>query len=230
MKKQLLLVPLLMTLAACNPSKDPVRGASPGGTNAGANLSRDFVLSKSCAQGQSGIGAITDSVQAAGSLYSTPGTFQDRVKALLSTTVMTADIGDINGSGMDGTGVRFQGVIKMDPTSGLVDGTNSKMIIKIYDSFYVNSLNDPNGTKYDTINLDFSPLKNTQISGQFNMQTGDGFLSFHDAYGDVRFEGRLDAQFFSGEVKFQNTKNVNGADPVSGTVGQFRVARCGIIQ
>ena len=230
MKKQLLLVPLLMTLVACNPSKDPVRATTFLGANTSANLARDFVLSNKCPQGTSGIGAISDTVQTAGSLYSTPGTFQDRVKALLSAAVLATDIGDISGSEFDSTGVRFQGVIKMDPTSGIVDGANSKMLIKIYDSFYVNAMNDPNGTKYDAIQIEFSPLKNAQISGQFNMQTGDGFLSFRDSYGEIRFEGRLDAQFFSGVVKFQNTKNVNGGDPASGTVGQFKVARCGIIQ
>ncbi len=230
MKKQLLLVPLFMTLAACNPSKDPVRATTLLGSNTGANLSREFVLTKQCPQGISGIGAISDTVQSAGSLYSTPGTFQDRVKALLSAAVLSTDVGDISGSEFDATGVRFQGVIKMDPTSGIVDGSNSKMLIKVYDSFYVNAMNDPNGTKYDAIQLEFSPLKNAQVSGQFNLQTSEGFLSFRDSYGEVRFEGRLDAQFFSGIVKFQNTKNVNGGDPATGTVGQFKVARCGIIQ
>ena len=105
------------------------------------------------------------------------------------------------------------------------------MLIKVYDSFILNAQLDSSGAKFDAIQIEFLPGPAVQTSGQFNLQTGDGFISFKDSYGEVRFEGRLDAQNFTGLVKFQNAKNVNvGAAPVSGTLGQFKVARCGIIQ
>lgn len=226
MKNILLLIPLLV-LVACNKGKDPVRASVQ--TNTGANIAGDFTLTNQCPQGTSGIGAIFDSGPTQGSLYTSAGTFEDRVKALLSANVAAGDVGQISGLENDSTGVRFQGVIKLD-TAGNVIAANSKMLIKVYDSFILNSQLDPNGTKYDAIQIEFVPKNNVQINGQFNLQTGEGYVSYRDAYGEVRFEGRLDAQTFGGVVKFQNTKNVNGGAAASGTLGQFKVARCGIIQ
>ncbi len=229
--KNILLLISLVVLFSCSKGKDTVRANTQVGTqsNTLTNIGGDFTLSKQCPQGVSGIGSIYDSGPVQGSLYTSSGTFEDRVKALLSATVAAQDIGQISGLENDSTGVRFQGVVKLDATGNVV-AANSKMLIKIYDSFILNSQLDPSGAKYDAIQIEFVPSAKVQTSGQFNMQTGEGFVSFSDSFGEVRFEGRLDAQTFSGLVKFQNTKNVNGGSGATGTVGQFKVARCGIIQ
>ena len=227
MKNILLLIPLLL-FASCDPKKSNVRANVETAT--GANIAGDFNLAKQCPQGMSGIGSIWDAGQTAASLYTTAGTFEDRVKALLSATIASADVGQISGLEGDSTGLRFEGVIKLD-ASGNVVGANSKMKISVYDSF-VGKI-DPNGVKGEPIVIEFIAGK-SQIIGQINTQTQQGFLSFSDSYGEVRFEGgfagRPDAQFFSGIVKFQNSRNVNGGTPASGTLGQFKVARCGLIQ
>lgn len=224
MKNILLLIPLLM-FASCDPKKSTVR-ANVQSANVGVNIAGDFNLSNQCPQGMSGIGSIWDGGTTAASLYTTSGTFEDRVKALLSAAVASSDIGQISGLEGDSTGVRFEGVIKLDP-SGNVIGANSKMKISIFDSFVGQT--DSNGVKGEPIKIDFITGK-SQITGQINMQTGQGYFSLSDSYGEIRFDGRLDAQLFSGTVKFQNSKNVNGGSPASGTLGQFKVARCGLIQ
>ncbi|MFZ3229449.1 MAG: hypothetical protein WA160_04540 [Pseudobdellovibrio sp.] len=220
MKKVLLLVPFIF-LAACNPKKDTSKAA-----NVRANtFSPIGGLSNSvCANGTSSVGAIYDSGTSSAS-----GTFEDRVKALLSATVDPSEIGQISSSPTDATGVRFKGMLKLDQ-SGNVVAASSSMSIKVYDSYVVNSQLDASGNKMSEITIDFSASKGTAITGQFNVTTGDGSVSFSDKYGVVRFVGRLDAQNFSGTVSFQNNVNVNGGAGASGTLGQFSVARCGIIQ
>ena len=189
-----------------------------------------FLQQQAAPQGVSGIGTIFDNGQQATiTLDTVSGTFEDRVKGLLSAVTAANEIGQISGLPSDQTGVRFQGIIKID-AAGSVLAAQSKMLIKVYDSFVVNSQLDPNGQKYEPIAIEITPTSGTQIQGKFNMQTGEGYASFRDSFGEIRFEGKLDAQTFSGVVHFQNTKNVNGGSAASGTLGQFYVARCGIIQ
>lgn len=231
MKNILLLIPLLAFLG-CDPKKSTVKANVQSGvpTNgqaaASTNIAGDFTLSNQCPQGVSGIGSIWDSGGTAESLYTSSGSFEDRVKALLSASIAASGVGQISGLESDSTGLRFQGVVKLD-AAGNVVAANSKMLIKVYDSFVGQP--DSNGVKSEPIKIDFISSK-AQISGQINMQTGQGYVSFSDSYGEVRFEGRLDAQFFTGLVKFQNAKNVNEGAPAGDTLGQFKVARCGIIQ
>ncbi len=232
MKKLILLLPLLLLVSACNPKKEGVRGVARNANINGAT--GNFIAAASCPQtGQQsslGIGTIFDNGQQQQfSLDAVSGTFESRVKAFLSASTAPSEIGQISGLPTDRTGVRFQGVIKLG-SNGAVVAAQSKMLIKVYDSFVLNSELDPNGQKYEPIALEFLPTGGTQISGQFNLQTGDGFVSYRDSFGEVRFEGRLDAQNFSGLVKFQNSKNVSGGGALSGTLGQFYVARCAIIQ
>lgn len=228
MKKLFLLVPSLFLVIACNPKKTAVRGNF--NRDAGGSIVGTFSGTNTCPQGVSGIGTIFDDGQMTQvSLDSVSGNFESRVKALLSATTSPDEVGQISGSATDQTGVRFQGLVKLD-AKGVVIGSQSKMLIKIYDSFVLSSQLDPNGTKYEPIAIEFLPTSGSQIQGQFNLQTGEGSVSFRDSYGEVRFEGRMDAQTFSGVVKFQNTRNINGGSAASGTLGQFYVARCGLIQ
>lgn len=211
MKKLLLLAPLLF-LVACNPKKDTKASVirsntlgNIGGLNTG-----------SCMNGTSNIGAIYDAGQSGAA-----GTFEDRVKALLSATIDPSEVGTISSAATDPTGLRFSGIIKLD-SNGAVVASASSMLIKVYDSYTLSG--------QDPIPLEFSTNKGAQITGQFNISTGDGSVSFTDKYGVIRFEGRVDAQSFSGVVKFQNSASVSGGSAASGTLGQFYVARCGIIQ
>lgn len=212
MKKILILIPILF-LVACNPKKDTpasvIRtntGTTVGGLNTGL----------SCANGISNVGSIYDSSGA-----SSAGNFEGRVKALLSATINPSEVGSISAAATDPTGLRFAGVIKLD-SSGAVVPAQSNILIKVYDS-YTLSGSEP-------IPLEFTPANKAQITGQFNVSTGEGFVSFGDQFGVVRFEGRIDAKSFSGVVKFQNSSNITGGSAASGTLGQFYVARCGIIQ
>ncbi len=227
MKTLILLLPLFLVVIACNPKKDGVRSVTRDPKTNG--IVGNFVTATTCPQANMSIGTIFDNGQQQVTLDSVSGTFESRVKAFLSASTAANEIGQISGLPTDQTGVRFQGTVKIG-ANGAVDGTRSKMLIKVYDSFVLNSELDANGQKFEAIALEFLPKAPTQISGQFNMQTGEGYASFRDSYGEVRFEGRIDAQNFSGVVKFQNTKNVNGGAALSGMLGQFYVARCAIIQ
>jgi hypothetical protein len=175
-----------------------------------------------CATGQSNIGAIYDQN---GFSLTGGASFEDRVKAFLSATINPSEIGTISSSATDSTGVRFQGVISL-ATNGQVNLTSTKIEILVYDSYVLNSQYATNGQKYEPIPVRFT----SAAEGRFDPTTGAGFVVFRDSYGEVRFDGKYDAQYFSGTVSFKNTQAVSGLTPQQGTLGQFYVARCGIIQ
>ncbi|MBC7466694.1 MAG: hypothetical protein H7256_11945 [Bdellovibrio sp.] len=209
MNKLLILIPILF-LVACNPAADKSASVVRSNTTSVGGLN----TAVTCANGTSAVGQIYDTTATAAS-------FEARVKALLSATISSSEVGTISATASNNTGVIFNGAIKLD-ASGNIVAASSSMSIKVYDS-YTLSGSDP-------IALEFASSKSSQISGQFSTSTGVGYVSFSDNYGIVRFDGTLNAQTFSGVVRFQNTANVDGGAAQSGTLGQFTVARCGIIQ
>lgn len=224
MKKVILLSMLISVslLTACNPKKTSSgRTAQTRTADASATISGNFSQSY-CGQNVSPYGSIYDSGSSQ-SLY-TNGSFEDRVKALLSATVNPSEVGQISSSPNDQTGVRFQGSIKID-SNGNVNLQQTKILIKVYDSYVLQSAQD--GTnQYQPIPIEFTQA----AEGHFNTQTGVGYVIFRDQYGDIRFDGNLSADFLSGTVSFSNNVNVNGGAGASGQLGQFIVARCGIIK
>lgn len=220
MKRLTLLLILLAGFTACNPKKDSVRAtntaAALGGSVAG------FGLSGVCQAGQSNIGAIYDSAQ--GSIY---GTFETRVKSLLSATMLEENVGSIESGTNDKTGVRFAGTIKLD-AAGNVVAASTKLGITVYDSiWYQNSLTNPSE---QGILLEFDSAKGATLSGSFAPATGQGYLLVKDQFGEIRFDGSYNAQYFSGTVSYKNLANASGAAATSGSLGQFVINYCGIIQ
>jgi len=222
-KNVILLTIIALTFVSCNPKQESatkrtnaVRAATVAGTTNGT-FTQSF-----CGNNLSSIGTIYDQGTQA-SLYSN-GNFEARVKGLLSATIDPSEIGTISSSANDQTGVRFQGTIKVD-SNGSVNLQESKILIKVYDSFVLQSASD-GSNQYQPIPIEFT----TAASGQFNMQTGSGYVIFSDQYGDVRFDGNLSGEYLSGQVSFVNRTNVTGGSAASGVLGQFYVARCGIIK
>ncbi len=155
--------------------------------------------------------------------------FENRAKALLSVTLSPSQVGNISAGQADQTGVRFSGKIKLDG-SGNVVSAQSRVLISVYDSIWL--MNRYSNPSEQEIRIDFDPNagKGATISGQFNTSTGQGYVSMRDSYGEVRFEGTIDAQKLSGVVSFQNTSNVAGGAPASGVLGQFYIQRCAFLQ
>lgn len=206
----------LLTLVGCKPpSKSGVRSYTA--TTRSDVVAGNGVIQNNCQAGQSSLGAIYDSTG-----YSNGSTqsFEERVKLFLSATVVSSEIGTISNGYNDSTGVRFQGAIKLDST-GRVVLNQSKIAIKVYDSFVAQDSS-------------ISPIPvniNAASSGQFNLQTGVGYVVFKDQYGEIRLEGKIDSQYFSGNVSYTNLQTVNeGASAAAGYLGQFYIASCGMIQ
>lgn len=207
---------VLALVTGCNTNK-----SNRGATTRPADVN-SLNSGLTCTTGQSNIGAIYDQN---GLSLTNGASFEDRVKAFLSATINPTEIGTISSSATDPTGVRFQGVISLN-SSGQVNLTSTKIKILVYDSNVLNSQYATNGQKYEPIPVEFT----TAVEGRFDLTTGAGYVIFRDSYGEVRFEGKYDAQFFSGTVSFKNTQAVSGITVQSGALGQFYVARCGIIQ
>lgn len=210
MKKLTILIALTL-LAACSPKKNSVKANATNGTATIAGVST---------------GACTGVTTSVGTIYDNANSynFENQVKGLLSATTSPYEIGSISSQGNASTGVRFNGAIKLD-ASGNVVAAQTNMKITVYDSIWL-----ANQTQANLIEIVFSTAKSSTITGQFNATSGDGFLSLKDQYGEVRFQGKIDAQNFSGTVSYQNATNVLGGAPASGTLGQFFIQRCAILQ
>jgi len=211
MKKLTILIALTL-LAACTPKRNSTQAQTNVATIAGQAIGTQCVASNNTAS--------------VGTIYDNQGSFnfEAQVKALLSATISPNEIGSISPQGNAQTGVRFNGLIKLD-ASGNVVPAQSRLTISVYDSIWLS-----NQTASNLIQVIFDPSKGSTISGQFNLTSGDGALLLKDQYGEVRFQGKIDAQNFSGTVSFQNSVSVVGGSPASGTLGQFFIQRCAILQ
>ena len=213
MKKLTLLTLSLLVMAGCNPKKNAVKAnvATISGVTVGTQCTNTTQ--------NSNVGTIYGQAMS----YN----FEQQVKALLSATTNPNEIGSISPNQSDSTGVRFSGRVKLD-AAGNVVGAQSKVTITIYDSYILMD------NTIQPIILDLDPNaagKNVQISGQFNTSTGDGYISIRDQFGEIRFQGVIDAQKFSGTVTFANSTYYNqSAQPASGTLGQFWIQRCSFLQ
>lgn len=214
MKKLVLLSVTAVLMVACNPKKDAPKVTAV----ANRNNTNVQTFTSTCQQNQFQIGTIYDSGSQQVSLYNS-GSYEDRVKGLLSATVNPQEVGQISGGQWDQTGVRFQGAIKLD-TSGNVVGASSKMLIKVYDSYLLQSQTA----------MPIPISIESAAEGNFNTQTGVGYVVFKDQYGEIRFDGRIDAQNFTGTVSYKNTVSFDNGQPAQGQLGQFLIARCAIIQ
>lgn len=217
MKQVIIFTVLVLAFVGCSPKKASKRTASMR-TAISGTVGSYTPVANSCGQNQSNIGTIYDQ----GSSFN--GSFESQVKGLLSATVDPAEVGQISGAPNDSTGVRFQGQFKIN-SNGSVDLAQTKIIIKVYDSYVVQSAMD-GSNQYQAIPIEFAQA----AAGQFNMQTGSGYVVFRDQYGEIRFDGTLSGDYLSGQVSFVNTTNVTGGAAASGVLGQFYVARCGIIK
>lgn len=222
MKNVLLLTIVALTFASCNPKKESAKRTSGVRSAIVAATTNGAFTQSFCGNNLSSIGTIYDQGTQA-SLYST-GNFESRVKGLLSATIDPNEVGQISSAPSDQTGVRFQGTIKVE-SNGTVNLQQTKILIKVYDSFVLQSATD-GSNQYQPIPIEFT----SAAAGQFNMQTGSGYVIFRDQYGEVRFDGNLSGEYLSGQVSFANSTNVTGGSAASGVLGQFYVARCGIIK
>lgn len=218
MKKVVLLTLIALSFVGCNPNKDSskrtsgnARVATVAGTTNGA-----FTQSY-CGANLSNVGTIYDQTN---SSYN----FETRVKGLLSATINPAEVGQISSGPSDQTGVRFQGQIKVE-SNGSVNLSQTKLLIKVYDSYVLQSAVD-GSNQYQPIPIEFT----SAAAGQFSLQTGSGYVVFKDQYGEIRFDGNLSGDYFTGQISYSNATNVAGGAASSGVLGQFYVARCGIIK
>ena len=212
---------LVATFSACQPKKDTVRGQTNPLYNPLNGVTGLGNINMTCTQGQTTqtLGAIVDNMQ--------PSTFQSRVVALLSATMQPSEVGTVGASLGDTTGVRFKGTLYLD-ANGNVTSASSNVVITVYDSIWYNDyITNPS---VDGIALNFSPSTGGSITGQFSNTTGAGYFLVKDSYGEIRFDGTITAQTFTGNVTFRNYANVTGQANASGSLGQFQISTCGFVR
>lgn len=220
MKKAVLLTLIALSFVGCSPKKESSKRTSGNIRTATvtAGTTNTTFTQSSCGNNMSSVGTIYDQSS------SFNGNFEARVKALLSATIDPSEVGQISSGANDQTGVRFQGQIKVE-SNGTVNLAQTKILIKVYDSYVLQSAMD-GSNQYQPIPIEFT----SAVAGQFNMQTGSGYVVFRDQYGEIRFDGNLSGDYMTGQVSFVNTTNVTGGAAAQGVLGQFYIARCGIIK
>lgn len=212
---------IAMGLTSCQPKKSSSKSVTP--TNVTGSNSGFQYNSASCAQNTPVQGLILETQQATSSI-----SFENQVKLFLSASMAPQDVGNISGvPNNQGLGVTFQGAIILDQ-NGKVNPSRSNLNITIFDSIWYQDFQQTNSNN-KAISINFNANSQAQISGGFD-PAGKGFVLVQDSYGEVRFEGFISNQDFTGIVSFKNLKNVTGAAPASGTLGQFKVSNCGFFQ
>lgn len=239
MKKFILISMVSLLFVGCDPKQQTVgRSAITRTSNVFGGLNTGYVSSNSCANQQAGLGTIFETsytVQVPQyNNFATNGSFEQRVKNLLSATMDPSEVGQISALDNDQssrTGVRFQGTIKLDQNGNVIPA-QTRLYIKIYDSFVASGQTDANGQPYQPIPISFENQAGQTVAGQINKQTGQGTIIFRDQYGEIRLDGQAGADgYFKGSVSFTNTTTVlQGQAPASGLLGQFYIATCAFIQ
>jgi len=235
MKKVILLAILSLIVSSCgsNSSSSGRSAVTRNGNGVTTTNTSSGLVTTTCQQGQSTFGTIYEqsySVQSTQYIQYN-SSFEDRVKGLLSVLINPSEVGSISGYDSDSTGVRFQGTIKLD-ASGNVVPAQTKLYIKVYDSYVLNGALDSSGQKYSPIPISFDGKSGQSVTGHINLQTGAGSVVFSDQYGNIRLDGQYDSSgLFRGTVSYTNTVTVvQGQSPSSGILGQFYIARCAFIQ
>lgn len=203
----------LMMLTACKPpTKSGVRTYTTNENNNATGTG-----------GTAGIPACAAYTAATGSVYDAQGNtqFEQRVKSFLSATMDPSEVGSISPGYSDSTGIRFNIQVAINRQNGQVILERSAMKMAVYDSYFLTGQAQP---------IPVGPITGA-IAGQFNLQTGVGSVTFRDNYGTIKFEGKIDSQFATGVVTYVNTTTVvSGGTPAQGTLGDFKITTCGMIQ
>jgi hypothetical protein len=195
-----------LSLAACAPaSKMGTIARSNGAANVGGNS-------------YNGVSACGTS---AGRIYDSPvvtgvavGSFEQRVKSLVSASLDPSLFGSIDGSSSGTNCVGLSGRLSYDPNSGTVNAAQSSLVITVNDSFVTTQSESP----YE---INFTAAS----TGTFSSADKSFTLQFQDDYGLVLLKGAVSGGLATGVVYFQNSKSYNNASPSSAltALGAFSI-------
>lgn len=203
---------VLVTLAACSKgASERSARATDGNLGATGNTS-------TCSSAAQAVGRVYDGGVASG------GTFEQRVKGLLSATVDPQYFGTISGDGNDpSTGVTIEGRLRYDGAGNvLMNQTNLKLVVT--DSFV--GQKDSTGAVIPAYPMNFAAAS----SGTVNVAAKTFTIVFKDSYGEITLNGSFNTSMVTGTISFANSTTVlAGGTPASGTLGAFQIATCGWI-
>lgn len=165
------------------------------------------------------------STQAVGRVYddgssSASGTFEARVKGLLSATVDPQYFGTISGDPSNAqTGVTIEGQLRYD-SAGNVTLSQTTLKLSVLDSFVGQT--DTTGTTISAYPINFSAAS----SGTVNLATKTFTVLFKDNYGEITLTGTIGGSTTTGTVSYKNYVSYNGGTVSSGTLGAFQIPTC----
>lgn len=185
-----------------------LRGGSIGTAGVVGTLSG---YSNQCPNGTSAIGRIYDGGQ---------GDFTTQVAAYLSSFINPTDIGTIDGNpNSNATGVKLRGKLRFTAQGQLIRD-QSGIEITVVDSFAAQGQDAIEPADY----------RQKGVNGIHDPGTRSFEVVFQDSQGQVALKGQYDDQFASGIVQFSNSRAVAGVSPQSGTLGAFKISKCGLFE
>jgi hypothetical protein len=214
-QKTVMILFALASLAACSSAKN--MSAARNASDVGAVGNQTSVNGVSC-KGNSG--RIYDGGTAGAS-----GTFEQRIKGLVSATVDPSYFGSIDGSmNSTQTCVAFEGRLNTD-ASGNVNVSQSNLKITVYDS-YVGTA-DVDGGTIEPYVIQFSAAS----SGQVNASGKTFSIQFKDEYGEINLSGSFAQATTTGTMNFKNYKSFdNASSPASALLGAFSIPTASFVR
>jgi hypothetical protein len=219
---RLLIISLLAALLCACPSRKEEDTVAVRGRNARTGINATDPGSQSTGSLPNG----TYEGQSWGEVYcpdaSQQESFMQKVLDLVSSTLSPDLFGYVSCQHADSTGIRFKGYIEVDGNGNVALGRSSLRLV-IWDSEAGKQTAD--GETIPEYPIDFDRVQ----SG--SMQGNHAELVFADEYGEIRFSGNYDQNYYRGTLSFRNNKSVDGGAPRSGTFpGEFVVKTCGFFR
>jgi hypothetical protein len=169
--------------------------------------------------GQGIAGTCTGGVSSLGIVYdSGSGQFQNQVAAYLSSWMDPRNLGAVDGNPNAANGVVLRGKLKYNAQGQLIR-EQSQLELTINDSLSIQG-----GEAISPINYQQG------VGGSMNVTTRTFDATFQDQYGRVAItDAHFDDKYAWGTIQFQNSQAVTGYSAQTGTLGSFKIMKCGLL-
>lgn len=175
-------------------------------------------VSGSCSAVAGTVGRIFDDAEMASA-----GSFEERVKGLISGDYDPQYIGSISGAhAATATCVLFTGTLKLD-SAGQVVPSASSLSIQIHDSYMAKLGSD--GKPFGAYPIGFAQAQSSRVLADGSLE-----VVFSDNVGSLTLRGVVVQNQFVGKIYYANNTHFNQQAPASGPLGAFAIDKTSFLK